>query len=152
MRRRRCYIASPLGFTEGGRHYYSEVYLPALTAVIDPVDPWAMTSPAEVLQALRDGTERELWLEIGARNAAAIDDCELLTAYLEGSEPDSGTVAEIGYAVGRGKRCFGLRSDLRQAGEPGMALNLQVESFIVKSGGAVLTTLDDLVAAIHQDA
>lgn len=143
-----CYVASPLGFTEGGRRYYYDVYLPALAAVVDPVDPWAMTSAAEVAQALRDGTERALWLKIGARNAAAISESELLVAYLEGAEPDSGTVVEVGYAAALGKRCFGLRSDLRQAGEPGVALNLQVEAFIVQSGGTIVASLDDLVAAI----
>jgi nucleoside 2-deoxyribosyltransferase len=145
-----CYVASPLGFTEGGRHYYYDIYLPALAAVVEPIDPWAMTSAADVAAAISDGTERALWLEIGARNASAIRECDVLAAYLEGPEPDSGTVAEVGYAVGLGKTSFGLRSDLREAGEPGMALNLQVEAFIVQSGGAIVSTLDDLVARLDK--
>jgi nucleoside 2-deoxyribosyltransferase len=90
-----------------------------------------------------------LWLDIGRRNAEAIRSCSLLAAYLEGQEPDSGTVAEVGYACGLGLTCFGLRSDLRQAGEPGVALNLQVEALIVESGGEIVESLPALVAALR---
>ena len=66
-------------------------------------------------------------------------------------EPDSGTVAELGYGAALGLRCFGLRSDLRQSGEPGVAVNLQVEAFIVESGGMIAATLDELVAELGRD-
>ena len=41
--RPRCYVASPLGFTEAGRRYYADVYLPALAEVVTPVDPWTLS-------------------------------------------------------------------------------------------------------------
>jgi nucleoside 2-deoxyribosyltransferase len=145
---RRCYLASPFGFTEAGRDYYARVYLPALAAVVTPVDPWALTSAEEIAAARAAGTERRVALEIGRRNAEAIRGCELLVAYLDGQEADSGTVAELGYGAALGLRCFGLRSDLREAGEPGVALNLQVEAFIAQSGGIVCSTLEELVAAL----
>ncbi|MGH2849437.1 MAG: nucleoside 2-deoxyribosyltransferase [Solirubrobacteraceae bacterium] len=145
---RRCYLASPLGFTEAGRDYYARVYVPALAAVVTPVDPWALTSAGEIAAAQAAGAERGMALEIGRRNAEAIRGCELLVAYLEGQEADAGTVAELGYGAALGLRCFGLRSDLRQAGEPGVALNLQVEAFIAQSGGIVCSTLDELVAVL----
>ena len=141
----RCYVASPLGFGEAGRLWYGDVFLPALAAVVEPVDPWALTAPSEVAAAAARGREREMALEIGRRNAAAIDGCSLLVAHLDGQEVDSGTAVEVGYAAARGVRCFGLRSDLRQAGEAGVAVNLQLEYFIVASGGAVATSLDDLI-------
>ncbi|HKP90308.1 MAG TPA: nucleoside 2-deoxyribosyltransferase [Thermoleophilaceae bacterium] len=143
-----CYIASPLGFTEAGRHYYAQVYLPALRTVVEPIDPWALTSEAEVHEAAAAGREREMALEIGRRNANGIRRAALLAAFLEGQEPDAGTVAEVGYAAALGIPCFGLRSDFRQSGENGAAVNLQVESFIVESGGAILATLDELVTAL----
>jgi nucleoside 2-deoxyribosyltransferase len=148
--RPRCYVAGPLGFTEAGRHYYKHVYLPALTAVVDPVDPWALATADEFAAAAAQGVDaqRALALEVGRRNAVAIRSCTLLAAYLEGQEPDSGTVAEVGYACGVGLACFGLRSDSRQAGEPGVALNLQVEALIVDSGGVIVDSLDALVAAL----
>jgi nucleoside 2-deoxyribosyltransferase len=148
MARPQCYVASPLGFTEAGRRYYAEVYLPALATVVEPVDPWSLTDEAEVLAAVGGPHERDLWLEVGRRNAEAIRGCELVAAYLDGQEPDAGTVAEVGYGAGLGKRCFGLRTDLRQSGESGMAVNLQVEAFIHESGGVIATSLDELVAAL----
>lgn len=140
---RRCYIASPLGFTEAGRDYYERVYLPALATVVAPVDPWSLATftPPEA-------SDRERALAIGRVNAEAIRSCELLVAQLDGQEPDSGTVAELGYGAALGLCCFGLRSDLRQSGEPGVAVNLQVETFVVDSGGAMVATLQELVAAL----
>jgi nucleoside 2-deoxyribosyltransferase len=146
MPKRRCYVASPLGFTEAGRDYYGRVYLPALATVVEPVDPWSLGT---VLPP--DGTDRERALAIGRANVEAIRSCELLVAHLDGQEPDSGTVAELGYAAALGVRCFGLRSDLRQSGEPGVAVNLQVETFVVDSGGAMVATLKELVAALDGD-
>lgn len=148
MPKPRCYIASPLGFTESGRHYYDQVYLPALAAVVEPVDPWSLAQPWEIEQAITAGREREVFLEIGRRNSEAIRSCPLLAANLDGQEADSGTSAEVGFAAALGLRCFGLRTDLRQSGEAGMAVNLQVESFIVQSGGRIVESLDDLVRAL----
>ena len=148
--RPRCYVASPLGFTEAGRDYCARVYLPALAQVVEPVDPWALATADEFAVAAAQGidAQRALALEVGRRNAGAIRSCTLLAAYLEGQEPDSGTVVEVGYACGVGLTCFGLRSDSRQAGEPGVALNLQVEALIVDSGGVIVGSLDALVAAL----
>jgi len=145
----RCYLASPLGFTEGGRSYYRAEYLPALASVVSPVDPWSLTTQGEIDEAHAAGRQREMALEIGRRNVAAIRASDLLVAYLEGQEPDSGTVAELGYAAGLGLTCFGLRSDLRQAGENGAAVNLQVETFVLESGGRVCGSLDELVCELE---
>lgn len=145
----RCYVAGPLGFTEAGRYYYREVYLPALATVVTPVDPWALTSASEVAEARAAGRQREMALEIGRRNAAAIRASALLAALLDGQEPDSGTVAELGFAAALGKPCFGLRSDLRESGEQGVALNLQVVAFAIDSGGAIVATLAELVEALR---
>ncbi len=146
--RPRAYIASPLGFTEAGRHYYAEVYLPALAEVVEPVDPWSFTSPSEVADAAAAGELRQLWLSVGRRNSAAIASADLIIALLDGQEVDSGTAAEVGYGAGLGKRCFGLRTDLRENGEAGVEVNLQVVAFILDSGGQVATSLAELVALL----
>ncbi len=148
--RQRCYIAGPLGFTEAGRRYHAEVYLPALAAVVEPVDPWTLTTPAELARARSAGRERELALEIGRRNAGAIRSCTLLVAHLDGQEVDSGTAAEVGYAAALGVTCVGWRSDLRQAGEPGVRVNLQLESFIVESGGEIAGSLAELLTVLRR--
>src|SRR3954466_6658514 len=154
----RCYVASALGFNEAGAYYYEQVYLPALRAVVTPVDPWALTTAQEVAEARAASREREFALEIGARNAEAIRGCTLLAAHLDGQEVDSGTAAEIGFATALGVRCFRLRTDRRlggrccglrpggrRSGEPGVSVNLQVEHFLVASGGSVCTSLAQLV-------
>jgi hypothetical protein len=150
--RPRCYVASSFGFTEPGRRYYEDIYLPALATVVDPVDPWAMTTPQELAHARNHGRQRELALEIGRRNTGAIRSCALLVAHLDGQEVDSGTAAEVGYAAGLGLTCLGWRSDLRQAGEPGVSVNLQLESFIVDSGGTIASTLPELLGALTRAA
>jgi len=144
----RCYVASPFGFTEAGREYYRRVYLPALSTVVDAVDPWALTSEAELSAAVAEGRQSEIAVTIGRRNAEAIRSCALLAAYLDGQEPDSGTVSELGFAAGLGLACFGLRSDLRRNGEAGAALNLQVQAFIIDSGGTLAAGLQELVDAL----
>ena len=150
--RPRCYVASPLGFTEAGRDYYERSYLPALAAVVEPVDPWALTTAEEVSAAAAAGQPRELALTIGRRNLEAIRSCVLLAAWLDGQEADSGTVAEVGYGAALGLTCFGLRSDLRQSGEDGVSLNLQVETLIVDSGGEIAGSLAALVEALAKAA
>lgn len=145
----RCYLAGPLGFTEAGRHYYRHVYVPSLAAVVEPVDPWALTSADELARAASEGDLHHLALEIGRRNAHAIRSCTLLAAQLDGQELDSGTAAEIGYAAALGIRCFGLRTDLRQSGEAGVIVNLQVEAFIDDSGGRIVGSLAELVEVLR---
>jgi hypothetical protein len=150
--RPRCYVASALGFNEAGAYYYEHVYLPALRGVVTPVDPWTLTTAQEVAEARAAHRERELALEIGGRNAEAIRSCTLLAAHLDGQEVDSGTAAEIGFASALGLRCFGLRTDLRESGEAGVSVNLQVEHFLVASGGTVCPSLGELVRELRSAA
>jgi nucleoside 2-deoxyribosyltransferase len=146
--RPRCYVASPLGFSEAGRDYYAQRYVPALAEHVEPVDPWTLSLPAEFDAARADGREQAFGIEVGARNGAAIRSAQLLIAQLDGQEVDAGTAAEVGYAAALGLACLGVRSDLRSSGEPGMRVNLQLEAFIVLSGGFIAGSLDELVAQL----
>ncbi|MGI8730751.1 MAG: nucleoside 2-deoxyribosyltransferase [Solirubrobacteraceae bacterium] len=147
--RPRAYIASPLGFSEVGRAYYADRYLPALREHVEPVDPWQLSLAHEFEDAHRAGLQREFGLEVGARNADAIRGARLLIAHLDGQEVDSGTASEVGYATALGVPCLAIRSDLRSSGEPGMSVNLQVEALIVLSGGFVVGSLDELVVRLQ---
>jgi nucleoside 2-deoxyribosyltransferase len=147
-----CYVASPLGFTASGRNYYESLLLPALAEVVQPVDPWALTSAAEWDAAHREGRVRELALQVGSRNSEAIRGCTLLIAILDGQEIDAGTAAEVGYGAALGLTCLGLRTDLRITGEPGTTVSLQVESFIDQSGGQIFRQLEDLLAHLRTRA
>ena len=86
---------------------------------------------------------------IGARNAEMIRECSGVLAVLDGSDVDSGTAAEIGYAAALGRSVIGLRSDIRTAGDNEAAVvNLQVEWFIEASGGRLTTTLEEAISAL----
>ena len=146
--RPRCYVASPLGFSEAGRDYYARRYVPALAEHVEPVDPWTLSLPAEFDAARAEGREQAFGIEVGARNGEAIRSARLLIAQLDGQEVDAGTAAEVGYAAALGLPCLGVRSDLRSSGEPGMRVNLQLEAFIVLSGGFIAGSLDELVAQL----
>jgi len=144
-------VASPLGFSEATRDWYRDRLLPALAEVVEPVDPWALSTAEEFAAAAAAGQQRAFALEVGRRNARAIRSSALLVAHLDGQEPDSGTVVEVGYACGLGIRSYGIRSDLRQAGEAGVPLNLQVAALIEDSGGTIVDGLDALLALLRED-
>jgi len=149
----RIYMASPLGFSEAGRHFYGTVLVPFVAGLgYEVLDPWALAEQAkiETVQRLPYGSEkREAWRklnrEIGATNRAAIDRADGLVAVLDGVDVDSGTAAEIGYAFARGKLIVGYRGDFRlSADNEGSTVNLQVEFFILESGGAIVSRYEDL--------
>lgn len=90
---------------------------------------------------------RQLNHAIGARNCAAIDGCDAFMAVLDGVDVDSGTEAESGYAFARGKRVFGYRGDFRLSSDnEGAAVNVQVEYFILSSGGVIVSSVEALTA------
>jgi len=154
----KLYVASPLGFSEGGRQFHDEVLIPRLVACgCEILDPWKLTDEAKIVAVARMpyGEERrEAWRalsgEIGHNNALAIAECDALFAVLDGSDVDSGTAAEIGYAFGLKKKIIGYRSDFRLASDnEGTIVNLQVEYFIRESGGTIVTGLDAVADALR---
>ena len=155
--RARIYMASPLGFSQAGRHFSDDVLIPLVRRLgYHVIDPWALTDPARVaaVQALPYGpARREAWRaldrEIGATNRAAIDRADGVLAVLDGADVDSGTAAEIGYAFARGKLIVGYRGDIRlSADNEGATVNLQVEYFIRQSGGTIVEGYEDLETAL----
>jgi nucleoside 2-deoxyribosyltransferase len=154
----RIYLASPLGFSEAGRHFYHGVLVPFVSGLgFEVLDPWTLTDPRKVqlVQALPYGpAKREAWrelnMEMGAANRAAIDRAEAVVAVLDGADVDSGTAAEIGYAFGRGKLVVGYRGDFRlSADNEGSTVNLQVEYFIRESGGTIVDRYEDLESSLR---
>ena len=154
----KLYVASPLGFSEAGRQFYYDTLLPRLAAsACEILDPWMLTDAAKI-KAVSDmpygAAKRDAWrslgAEIGRNNAAAIAACDTLLAVLDGSDVDSGTASEIGYAFALKKRIVGYRSDFRLAGDnEGAIVNLQVEYFIRQSGGTIVTGLDAVADALR---
>ncbi len=155
----KIYLASPLGFSEPGRLYLYNNLIPALTSAGHTIlDPWALTDP-EYIRTAEAETDRLRRIElfrkanavIAENNAHAIDKCDALAAVLDGTDVDSGTSAEIGYACAREKRIEGIRTDFRLASDnEGATVNLQVEYFILKSGGTVSRNIADLIRRLSQ--
>lgn len=146
----RAYLASPYGFAESSHDFMARVLVPRLSAVVEVVNPWDLTTADEIAEAQVSGTQRELGMTIGLRNRRAIETCELVVAALDGQEVDSGTAAEVGFAAGIGKTIFGYRGDRRRSGEDGFAVNLQLEYFIVASGGSIATGLAELEEVLRK--
>ena len=154
----RVYMASPFGFSEAGRHFYTGILMPFIRDLgYTVVDPWMLTDPRKIaaVQALPYGLRRvrawrRLSREIAGNNRAAIDRARALVAVLDGPDVDSGTAAEIGYAFARGKLIVGYRGDSRvSADNEGSIVNLQVEFFIRESGGTIVHRCEDLRSGLR---
>jgi nucleoside 2-deoxyribosyltransferase len=156
----RIYIAGPLGFSEAGRTFYYEKLIPELQrAGYETLDPWRLTDQRKIdaVLALPHHEKKNAWsrlnAEIGENNRAAIDRANVMFAILDGTDVDSGTAAEIGYAFAKGKPILGYRGDFRlSADNEGSIVNLQVEYFIRRSGGEIITRFADLPAALARIA
>jgi nucleoside 2-deoxyribosyltransferase len=138
------YVASPLGFAASTRLYYESELLVRLSeagfAVLDPWEPAAGGQSTDPVDPMA----------IGEKNARMIDEAVAVLAILDGTDVDSGTASEIGYAAARRTPVVGLRSVLRLSGELGAVVNLQVEYFIRAGGGAIVATLPDAIELLSQ--
>lgn len=148
-----AYIASPLGFSDAGKLFYNEVFIPLITEVgFEIRDPWTLTDVELInsVQELPYGQEKREACKrmnhiIGKNNDSAIREADIIIAILDGIDVDSGTAAEIGFSSALGKTAFGYRGDFRPSGEnEGCLVNLQVEYFIRLNGGEILTDLESL--------
>jgi nucleoside 2-deoxyribosyltransferase len=141
------YAAGPSGFTAAGLTFHAAVVVPALRdAGCSVLDPWA-PDPVAIAYAAAAGDALGPALHaVCARNVDLIDACDGVLAVLDGTDVDSGTAAEIGYAAALRRPVVGIRLDLRRTGDAGMTVNGQVEHFAVRSGGGVLSCPPDELA------
>jgi len=151
--KKRIYIASPLGFSESGRFFLYERFVPVFERCgLEIIDPWKLTSQTLIDDIIRmpDGeSKKNAWRKlnyiIGENNRKGIESSDGLFAVLDGTDVDSGTASEIGFAYALGKPVTAYRSDFRCAGDnEGSVVNIQVEYFIHDSGGKIVSTLDDV--------
>jgi nucleoside 2-deoxyribosyltransferase len=154
--KRRVYIASPHGFTEAGRRYLVTIKDVLVGAGLHPHDPWDMRGNPIPAARSRDWSLNKLAelaranAEVGYYNEVLIRFSQGLLAVLDGSDVDSGTSAEIGFASALGKPVVGLREDTRVTGDDeGAIVNLQVERFIYSSGGTIAESLEDAAALLR---
>jgi nucleoside 2-deoxyribosyltransferase len=151
----KIYTAGPLGFSEAGRVFHQRIVAQLRDLNHEVLDPWEFDGAAiaRVLAMPYGEERRSAWAElnplIGAANQRLMDDADVIVAVLDGVDVDSGTAAEIGYGFAKAKKILGYRGDFRLAGEnEGSTVNLQVEYFILASGGAIITSIDDLPGAL----
>jgi nucleoside 2-deoxyribosyltransferase len=148
----KVYLASPLGFSPELKDYRVRIRLRLEDMRCEVFDPWDQVYGSLIKQArsLSHWRERvaalaEVARTIGRMNDVAIRESDALLAVLDGAELDSGTVSEIGFAAGLGKRCHGLRTDFRDHGDlEGLPINLQVLYFIESSGGRLFRKIEDI--------
>ncbi|MGC8645857.1 MAG: nucleoside 2-deoxyribosyltransferase [Thermoplasmata archaeon] len=114
----KAYLASPLGFSEAGL-VFLRLYKKKLSRIFKVVDPWETILPKQMSTIIKEmeTTSHEKLISIGRKNEKRIRDCDILIAVLDGTDVDSGTAAEIGFAYGIGKRVYGYRGDFRKTGD-----------------------------------
>ncbi len=149
----KLYLASPLGFSLEWKSYREKIKrrLTDLSCtVLDPWDP-KFHDIIEEARGIRDWPARvaaflDIARQIGKANEDMIRSCDVVLGVVDGPELDSGTVSEIGFAAGLGKKCFGLRTDFRESGDfDGIPINLQVLYWIESTGGMLFRSIDKIV-------
>ncbi|MDL5160573.1 nucleoside 2-deoxyribosyltransferase [Actinomycetospora termitidis] len=141
--RQTAYVASPYGFAESTRLFYTEQLLPLITRHVDVIDPWAVDLP--------QGDDR--WLALGDIHLDSIAErADLLVACLDQEPPDNGTVIEVAWAAAHGKPVIAYRNDLRQGGEEGLRYNLMIGAVVRRSGGTEVGSLAELDDALARFA
>ncbi len=84
--------------------------------------------PQEDSNNIKD--ERTRQKIIFGKNESAIKNSDIIVAVLDGTDVDSGTAWEIGYAYALGKLILGLRTDFRTLGIEG-TVNLMIERSVL---------------------
>ncbi len=147
----KVYLASPLGFSPELKSYLQRIKGRLHHLGYEIFDPWEQPFARAIREASKIENHGEriaafarLSRDIGSANENGIRECDILLAVLDGLEVDSGCAAEIGFAVGIAKPVFGLRTDWRDSGEFGLAMNLQVLWFIERSGGRLFRSIEEI--------
>ncbi len=81
------------------------------------------------------------------KDRAAIDNCEVVVALLDGAQVDDGTAWEIGYAYAKGVPVIGIRTDFRNAGD---TQNGRVNAMIEGSCVSIEEDEDGVLKALRQ--
>lgn len=153
MKSTNVYLASPLGFSPETRPYLDRIKERLAGLGCEVFDPWdqgefaADIERASTIDGCREkrAAFARIAAGIGALNEAGIRGADVVIGVLDGAEVDSGTAGEIGFAAALGKRCYGLRTDVRDCGDfAGLPVNLQLLHFIERSGGRLFRSIEEI--------
>ncbi len=149
----KIYLASPLGFAESTRHFMEHL-IERIAPHVEVTNPWDDTRFEQEFARIAELDSRReahaalirINTELGRANAESIRSANGVVGILDGADVDSGTASEIGYAYALGKRCYGLRTDFRLAGDnPGYSWTIGDPE---ASGGSVQTTIEGLLTEL----
>ena len=153
----KIYLASPHGFAQSTGGFLQELKSEIRKHGHTVIDPW--DEGAEQFKEFK-GRERRMSPEeraaelmalnhrIGDLNRGAIEGVDVVVAVLDGSDVDSGTASEVGFAFARDKTIYGYRGDIRLTCVRTL-VNLQVQYWIEESGGRLVRTVPDLIFALN---
>jgi nucleoside 2-deoxyribosyltransferase len=152
----KVYLASPLGFSPEWKSYRDKIKRRITDLGCTILDPWdpKFHKVIEEARAIQDWPARtkafkDVARQIGKANEEMIRSCDVVLGVLDGPELDSGTVSEMGFAAGLGKRCYGLRTDFRSSGDfDGIPINLQVLYWIESSGGRLFRRIEEISVSL----
>lgn len=158
---KKIYLAGALGFSELG-NISSQFLKNKLNYQFSLVDPFEESSEdgKKIIEIQTSNKSlidikkelKSINYNIGKKNETLIRESDIVLANLDGSDVDSGTAAEIGFAYAIGKKIIGYRGDFRlSADNLGSIVNLQVEYFILKSGGIITKSIEELLDTINSE-
>ncbi|ADE37146.1 nucleoside 2-deoxyribosyltransferase [Methanohalophilus mahii] len=140
MNYKKIYLAGPL-FSEAEKNFNEQLTQRIEGAGYDVFLPQRDSTDTESMRKKQDSAE------LFRKNSEAIDRADLIIAILDGgSDVDSGTAWEIGYAYAKTIPVIGLRTDFRTLGIEG-TVNLMIEKTLLKlmySTDKLLTELENM--------
>ncbi|ATU07578.1 nucleoside 2-deoxyribosyltransferase [Methanohalophilus portucalensis] len=140
MNYKKIYLAGPL-FSEAEKNFNEQLTERIESAGYDVFLPQRDSADTKNMRKEQDAAE------LFRKNSEAIDRADLIIAILDGgSDVDSGTAWEIGYAYAKNIPVMGLRTDFRTLGIEG-TVNLMIEKTLIKlvySTDKLLTELENM--------
>ncbi len=120
----KIYLAGPL-FTQAERRWNRE-----LAAVLVKLKPNLHIILPQDMEIEFRGNEPD-FTTIFRRNVESIEISEAVVAILDGSDSDSGTAWECGYAYAKGKPVIGVRTDFRISENGNLNAMLSQSAYVV---------------------
>ena len=136
------YLAGPL-FTQAERIWNTN--LARQLALVIPDSKIVLPQVQALDYVKEDGIDFQGIVERCMRD---IEEADVIVAVLDGSDADSGTCWECGYAYARGKRVIGVRTDLRGSEDEGLNAMLRRTCEKVIYSPAINEDIQDVVREI----
>ena len=135
---KKIYLAAPL-FSEAEQDYNRKLETALKDIGFDVFVPQEDSNDTEAAREEMDSNK------IFQLNLDAIDNCDIVVAVLDGgSDIDSGTAWEIGYAYAKKRTIIGLKTDFRTLGPEGL-----VNLMIGESACELKTNVADLLETMR---